>query len=217
MAVGTVDHDVINLCTSCDEPIGELTLLDWRIQGVGVDGGHQAPGLHPGECCCHATATAGHVVQVHGLGQHQIRIGVKTPHKFGAVMVKVTLHVKALPHRQAVVHGVHRRTVEAGTEHVTGAVGDLGHLTCQTQSPVGTGPVGSVVVVATGPRRVKGDGASLHRTPGDLQRRRRRTRRQGGQRPHPVGEHHRPFQRRHPAHGSTHHAGPHIDAEMIGH
>ena len=79
------------------------------------------------------------IVEIHGLGQHEERVGVETANQFLPVVVEIGLHLIAAPRLEFFLLA-HRFATESIIEDLGRAVGDLGDLRanarpCQGPSP----------------------------------------------------------------------------------
>ena len=155
------------------------------------------------------------VVQVHRLGEEQVRVGVEAAHELVAVVLEVALHLEPLPQREA-VERLHDLTSEAAREDVVAAERDLADHASQGQPLVRSLAGVGVVVVAAAPARVHVDHAPSRRPPRDLLRARGRGGGDRHDRTDPLREDHRPLQRLHAAHRAADHAVPPLDAEVVG-
>ena len=163
-----------------------------------------------------AASTPAQVVEVHGLGEQQVRVRVEAAGELDAVVVEVALHLEPLPHLEAAVQPLDRLPAELAGEHIVAAEGDLRDLPGERQPGVGPIARRRVVVVAVAPLGVEGDGPPTGAPPGDLLRAGGRARGDGGQRADPLGEHDGPLERLHATHRTADHRMPPGDAQGVG-
>ncbi len=196
--------------------VGDGPALVGRVQDVAADADREQRGTQATVRTLETAAAPADVVEVHGLGQHEIRVGIEAPDELVAVVFEVALDLEPLPELEP-VERLDQLAAEAVGEHVVGSERDLADHPGQREPLVGTVAGGGVVVLAVAPQRVEPDDASAGGPPPDLLCRRGLAGGQGHDRPHPLRVHDGPLQRLHPAHRATDHGMPAADAERVGH
>ena len=153
-------------------------------------------------------------MEIHGLGQHEERVGVETANQFLPVVVEIGLHLIAAPRLEFFLLA-HRFATESTIEDLGRAVGDLGDLPGQCQAMPGTVAGFGVVVPAITPFRILDDRHPLHGAPADLLRTGRSDGCNRDERLHEVGVHRAPLEHLHSAHRATHNREPVRQIEMV--
>ena len=155
-------------------------------------------------------------MEVHRLPDHEIRVGVETAHEFVTVILEVTLDFEFLVDRLERVVATHDLATETFGEHVVTSERHLSHHARGRQALVRTVARRGVVVIPTPPFRIGHDRATADGAPGDLLRRRLRTRGDGRDRCDTVGIGGDPLENLHSTHRSADDRMPTTDSEMIG-
>ena len=147
----------------------DLLALVQRIEDVALDADGQHGRAHAAHRRVRAAAPAADVVQVHGLGEQQVGVGVEAADELVALVLEVALHLEPLPQREA-VERLDDLAAELAGEDVVAAEGDLADHARDRQRLVGAVAGRGVVVVAAPPARVHADHATAGRPPRDLLR-----------------------------------------------
>ncbi len=171
---------------------------------------------HPRHGGLEAAPAGADVVEVHGLADHQVAVGVEAADELVAVVVEVALDLEALPQAGLVVLALGQLPAEAVGERVVGPERHLGHHAGDGQPLVGTVAGLGVVVVAAAPAGVEPDRPPADRAPGDLLRRGLRAGGDGDERPHPVRVGDAPLEHLHAAHRAAEHREPALDPQVVG-
>src|ERR671919_556423 len=186
VAMGAVELGIAGGHALRRRELDDLPRLMGRVQDVAVDAHRQQRRPQPGEGRPVAAPSPGQVVEVHGLGQDQVAVGVEAPHQLVTLVFEVALDLEALPQREP-VDRLHGLAPEPRAEHVVATERHHRHHPGRGQPLVRAVTWGGVVVVAAAPPRVHPDGPPPAAPPADLLGARRRCGGDGDQRPHHPG------------------------------
>src|SRR5215207_4422790 len=147
--------------------IDDLPRLVVRVEDVAVDPDRQQRGPQPGERRAEPTPVARQVVQVHGLGEDEVAVGVEAAHELVTLVFEVALDLEPLPQREA-VDRLDDLAAEPGAEDVVAAEGHHRHHPGGRQALVGTVARPRVVVLAVALAGIQADGPPAAAPPPDL-------------------------------------------------